>query len=388
MKISGKFGKIALIILGFIFLFSVSFYASYKLMGSFSKQAFTTDKSSTQASTADNIEKPAGQVKPIEPVKLPKTSEIIISSVGDCTIGWDDQFSYAASLGDVFDKNNKDFSYFFKNTADIFKNDDITTANLETAFTNSTVKAKKEYTFKAPPEFAKTLSAGYIEGVTLANNHTRDYLEQGFSDTKLALQKENIKYFGEGEKWITEVKGISFAFLGYRGFGYDKTFLKTLKSDIEALKNKGSIVIINFHWGDEGSYYPNDIQKYLARYAVDSGADLIIGHHPHVVQGIERYKGKIIAYSLGNFAFGGNKNPKDKDALIFQTKFRFEDNKLKAYGIKVIPCSVSSVTNINDYCPTPLVGDKKDQLFKKINELSPNLNFVLRDEFFFIDVNN
>jgi hypothetical protein len=388
LKFSGRKGKIALIISIFLLLFASSFYASYKIMGHLSKQTFTDRNMEPPAKAPDNIVKPPSEVKPEAPVKLPRVSEVTISSVGDCTIGWDDQFSYAASLGDVFDKNNKDYSYFFKNTADIFKNDDITTVNLETVFTNSAVKAKKEYTFKAPPEFAKTLSSSYIEGVTLANNHTRDYLEQGFNDTKRALEKENIKYFGEGDKWVTEVKGIHFGFLGYRGFGYDKNFLKTLKSDIEALKNKGAVVIINFHWGDEGSYYPNDIQKYLAHYAVDSGADLIIGHHPHVLQGIERYKGKIIAYSLGNFAFGGNKNPKDKNTMIFQTRFRFEDNKLKAYGIKVIPCSVSSVQNINDYCPTPLAGDKKDELFKRINELSTNLNFVLKDEFFFIDVNN
>ena len=321
-------------------------------------------------------------------VIIPDIQEVLISSSGDSTISWDSKFSFQGSLGDIFKKNNNDFSYFYKNVAYIFKADDITTTNLETTFTNATAKASKEFTFKAPPEYSKALTLGHIEGVTISNNHTRDYLEQGFNDTKNTLKKHNINYFGEGEKWITNVKGHNFGFLGYKGYSYDKTSLNTLKNDIVALKKQNAIVIINFHWGDEGIYYPNSVQKYLAHYAIDNGADIIIGHHPHVIQGIENYKGKIIAYSLGNFCFGGNKNPKDKDTFILQTKFNFEDQKLKSYGVKVIPCSVSSVSNLNDYCPTPLEGINKAEFFKKINKLSQNLNFELKDDFFFIDVNN
>jgi poly-gamma-glutamate synthesis protein (capsule biosynthesis protein) len=341
----------------------------------------TEDKSNEES-------KPEEESKPIEEVIIPDIQEVLISSSGDSTIGWDDQFAYSGSLGDVFKKNNSDYSYFYKNVAHIFKADDITTTNLETTFTNATVKAIKQFNFRAPPEYAKVLTLGYIEGVTIANNHSRDYLEQGFTDTKNTLKKENINYFGEGEKWITNVKGHNFGFLGYKSYSYDKAFLNSLKNDIDSLKKQNAVVIINFHWGDEGIYYPNDVQKYLAHYAIDNGADLIIGHHPHVIQGIESYKGKIIAYSLGNFSFGGNRNPKDKDAFILQTKFNFVDQKLKSYGIKVIPCSVSSVSNLNDYCPTPLEGAKKDNFFKKLNNLSKNLIFELKDDFFFIDVNN
>ena len=154
-----------------------------------------------------------------------------------------------------------------------------------------------------------------------------------------------------------------------------------LKDDIEELKGQGCVVVINFHWGEEGSYYPNSTQKSIARYAIDQGADLIIGHHPHVIEGLEKYKDKIICYSLGNFCFGGNANPSDKDTFVLQTKFSFDNNKLTKYDIRVIPFSISSVKYINDYCPTPLSGDDKERLLKKINNASTNLGFQVTDSF-------
>ncbi len=381
-----KYKNSIFLTIALLFLFCISFYASYLFRVNKDNEKVNEEKNiSVIAPTNENNKE---ESKPKEETPIPNTQEVIISSSGDSTIGWDDKFSYQGSLAQVFNNNDNDFSYFYKNVAHIFKADDITTTNLETTFTNATAKASKEFTFKAPPQYVKALSLGYIEGVTISNNHTRDYLEQGLKDTIKTLKEEKINYFGEGEKWLTNVKGHNFGFLGYKGYSYDKNFLKNLKNDIATLKSQNSIVIINFHWGDEGSYYPNDVQKYLAHYAIDNGADLIIGHHPHVIQGLETYKGKLIAYSLGNFCFGGNKNPKDKDTFILQTKFMFENQKLNGYGVKVIPCSISSVPNLNDYCPTPLEDAKKDEFFRKINKLSQNLNFELKDEFFFIDVNN
>ncbi|WP_406769081.1 CapA family protein [Candidatus Clostridium stratigraminis] len=334
--------------------------------------------------TSNKIEEAA----PAASTPAPVISEVTISSVGDCTIGSDSKFSYNGSFMQVFQNNNKDYSYFFKNVSDIFKKDDLTTANLETTFTNADVKAEKEFTFKAPPDYAKVLTDASIEGVNIANNHIRDYLTKGLSDTKQSLKAVGINYFGEGEKWIAEVKGIKFGFLGYTGFYYDDNFLNNLKKDIQDLKNEGCLVIINFHWGVEGSNYPNNTQKYLAHYSIDNGADLIIGHHPHVIQGMEFYKDKPIAYSLGNFCFGGNKNPSDKDTFILQSNFKFENKKLISYGIRVIPCSISSVSYKNDYCPILLTENKKDAFLKRINSYSFNLNFKLSDNFHDIAVNN
>ena len=161
-----------------------------------------------------------------------------------------------------------------------------------------------------------------------------------------------------------------------------------MKADILALKDNNNVVIINFHWGNENQYSPIDAQKQLARFAIDNGADIILGHHPHVIQGIEQYKNRIIAYSLGNFCFGGNSNPKDKDTFIFQSDFKFTNDNLTSIGVRVIPCSISSVDYKNDYCPTPLKGDAKTNLLRKLNDLSPNSGFKISDEFFYIDINN
>lgn len=318
-----------------------------------------------------------------EPKKIPRDtySEVILTTVGDCTLGRDDKFSYDWSLPHVLEKNSNDYSYIFENVYSIFNSDDITVANLEGAFTNSTAKADKQFTFKAPPEYAKILTAGSIEGVNLSNNHIRDYLNKGFEDTKLALEAEKVNYFGEGNVWIEEVKGVKFGFLGYKGFYASDELLANLKKDIASLKNQNCVIVINFHWGDESHYENNATQKQIAHYAIDNGADLIIGHHPHVIQGIEQYKNKLIFYSLGNFAFGGNKNPRDKNTIIPQIKFKFKNNLFDTYELRVIPAKISSVNNINDYRPTPAAGDEKIRILNKLSELSPNLGFELDGNF-------
>lgn len=307
--------------------------------------------------------------------------EILLSSAGDCTIGTDPSFDGSTSLPTVVRDHDNDYSYLFKNSAPIFQKDDVTIVNLETTFTNATERADKTFTFKAPPEFSKTLILGSIEGVNISNNHTRDYLDKGFTDTISTLKQNNINYFGENNRWIKEINGVKLGFLGYTGWQYNDRLLDKIKKDIDGLKAENCVVIINFHWGEENSYNPNSTQKRIAHYAVDQGADLVIGHHPHVVQGIEKYKDKIICYSLGNFCFGGNSNPHDKDTFVLQAKFSFNNNNLEKYSVRAIPFSISSVNYRNDYCPTPLEGDSKERVLKKINNLSSSLGFQVSDSF-------
>jgi len=315
-------------------------------------------------------------------------SEVLMSAVGDCTIGTDSKFSYATSLPAMAQQNSSGFAYYFKNVYSILSKDDVTIANLETTFTNSNDKADKQFNFKASSDYAKSLTLGSIEGVNISNNHIYDYKEKGFLDTKLALEKEKINYFGEGSKWTTKIKDQSFGFLGYRGWSLDKSFLDKLKGDIALLKKTNSVVIINFHWGAESAYYPVNTQKELAHFAIDNGADIILGHHPHVIEGIEQYKNRIIAYSLGNFCFGGNTNPSDKTTFIFQSNLKFVNNSLTSIGVRVIPCSISSVNYTNDYRPTPLMGNAKLNLLSKLNKLSDNSGFKISDKFFYINTAN
>lgn len=372
-------------------------FGAYKYYESKSVQAYQNNlvaadhkptEKVVESTTIESTKEIPKQEPPKVEVQLPQLSEITMNSAGDCTIGTDTNFGYSGSYIQVFNNNNRDYNYFFKNVYDIFKTDDITTVNLETTFTNETTKTPKKYNFKASPEMAEVLTSSSIEAVNISNNHIMDYGTKGFEDTIKTLKSNKINYFGEGTKYVTEIKGVKFGFLGYKGFDEGKAFYNKLKADILELKKQNCIVIINFHWGIERNYTPNKTQKEMAHFSIDNGADLIIGHHPHVIQGLEKYKGKIIAYSLGNFSFGGNKNPSDKDTFILQTNFKFENEKLKSYGIKVIPCSVSSVDYKNDYCPTPLQGNKKNALLNKLNKLSFNLGFTLSDSFSYINVNN
>lgn len=322
------------------------------------------------------------EVKNEPQVPVVKKAQITMSFAGDCTIGYDNNFGYANSFPAVFKKNNSDYSYFFKNVKNIFAIDDLTTVNLEGTFTNASVKAVKTYNFKSSPDFVKVLTSGSIEAVNISNNHIYDYLNQGFLDTKNTLAVAGVNYFGEGNKYITEIKGVKFGFLGYSAFEENSAFLKQLKTDIASLKAQGCVVVINFHFGVEGSYTPNQTQKNISHFAVDNGADIIIGHHPHVIEGIEKYKNKIICYSMGNFCFGGNTNPGDKDTFILQAVFNAEDGKVKSYGIRVIPCSLSSVSYTNDYCPTPKTGDSKEAFLTRLNNLSKDAGFKISDQFY------
>ena len=331
-------------------------------------------------------------IKPVVPVvpslspNIENTSaEVLLSAVGDCTIGTDSKFNYASSLPAMAQQENDGFAYYFKNVRSILSKDDVTIANLETTFTDSNDKPDKQFNFKASSDYAKSLTLGSIEGVNISNNHIYDYKEKGLLDTKNALEKQKVNYFGEESMWSTKIKGQSFVFLGYRGWSLDKPFLDKVKDDIAKLKKTNSVVIINFHWGAENAYYPVDAQKELAHFAIDNGADIILGHHPHVIEGIEQYKNKIIAYSLGNFCFGGNSNPSDKTTFIFQSNLKFVNNKLTSIGVRVIPCSISSVNYTNDYCPTPLVGSAKVRLLSKLNRLSDNAGFKISDKFFYIN---
>ena len=148
------------------------------------------------------------------------------------------------------------------------------------------------------------------------------------------------------------------------------------------LKEQGAqLIIVSFHWGTEKSNIPDDAQKTLAHLAIDQGADLVVGHHPHVLQGIEKYQGKNIVYSLGNFCFGGNKNPSDKDTMIFQQTFTFVDGVLQTeIDAQIIPARVSGANSYNNYQPIIAEGDQKAEIIQIMNDISAPFGGVTFDE--------
>ena len=313
--------------------------------------------------------------------------EIVISAVGDCTFGQDDTFSYYGSFNNQIEKYNKDYSQFLKNVSDIFRSDDYTICNLETTFTDSKNKREKgdkvQYHFKASKECANILTSSSVEGVTVSNNHIYDYGDVGFKDTIETLNNNNIDYCGEGYKIIKEIKGVKIGFLGYTAWQNTQELKNKIVVDINELRNNGvKIIIPYFHWGIERQDIPCDVQKSIGRFAIDSGADFVLGSHSHVIQSLENYKGKLIVYSFGNFCFGGNLNPPDKNTFILQVKFNFNDNNMEDTMYKIIPCSISSKENLNDYTPTIISKDNSQNVINKINEISINFEKISAEEYF------
>ena len=299
----------------------------------------------------------------------PKVS-ITVSVVGDCTLGTDENFNYSRSLNAYYEKYGAE--YFLKNVKSIFESDDLTIANLEGTFTNSTSRVDKTYAFKGPAEFVNILTSSSVESVTVANNHSRDYGPQSLTDTKATLDAAGVIHFGYDETSVVEVNGIKVGLIGIYELIDHTGRAQQVKDHIAKVKSEGAeIVIVIFHWGIERDAAPNSHQTMLARLAIDEGADLVCGHHPHVLQGIEVYKGKNIVYSLGNFCFGGNSNPSDKDTMIFQQTFTFTKDGMKEDNVtNVIPCSLSSEKSRNNYQPTPATGEEAARILKKIEDRS------------------
>jgi poly-gamma-glutamate synthesis protein (capsule biosynthesis protein) len=296
---------------------------------------------------------------------------ITISAAGDVTLGRDESFGWERTFDHELDLQGGDFGYFFRNVKDIFEADDLTIVNLETTLTTATKKADKKYRFKADPSYVEILKQGSIEAVSIANNHTLDFLEKGYQDTLMTLDEAEVGYFGYEHIYITEIRDVKIGVLGYYSMKVTDKLKKEIKQAIDKLKSDGTdLVIVMFHWGIERDYWPNSVQKKLAYFSIDSGADLVLGSHPHVLQGIEEYNGKQIIYSLANFCFGGNKNPSDKDTMIYIQRFNFKNGELISQEYDIIPCSISSVESRNNYQPTPLEGEEAERIMNKINKYS------------------
>ena len=285
---------------------------------------------------------------------------ITISAIGDVTLGQDERFSYAGS----FDQYYKLYGskYFFSGVKKILSEDDLTLANLEGTLTQASEKSDKSaqgnkaFFFKGNPYYTDILKEGSIEAVNLANNHSLDYLSKGFSDTVSTLDHAGITSFGDNKVAVYEKNGVKIGLIGVNtlgpveeGVNLDKLMLD-LKDNIKTLKKETSLVIVSFHWGTENKSTITQEQRVLGRFAIDMGADLVLGHHPHVIQPNEMYQGKWIVYSLGNFVFGGNSNPINRKTEIFQQKFSFVNGKFVTGSTPlIIPCQISS-----SFKPVPL----------------------------------
>lgn len=328
--------------------------------------SMNASKDNSQKASSDSQNTDSSNATVSSPVSL------TLSVVGDCTLGTDETFDYDTSLNAYYENYGAD--YFLQNVKDIFSTDDLTIANFEGTLTDSDEREDKTFAFKAPASYASILTGGSVEAVNTANNHSHDYGEQSFNDTLAALDDAGIVHFGYDETAVMDVKGIKVGLVGIYELYDHLEREQQLKDNIAKVKADGAqLIVVIFHWGNETETVPDSNQTTLGRIAIDEGADLVCGHHPHVLQGIETYKGRNIVYSLGNFCFGGNSSPSDMDTMIYQQTFTIDADGVKKDNVtNIIPCSISSAVydGYNNYQPTPAEGDEATRILGKINERS------------------
>lgn len=311
---------------------------------------------------------------------------LTISAIGDCALGTE----YAQrghTFATVFTENKKDCGYFLANVSAVLAEDDLTIANLETCLTTAEQRKDKSslqavYWLKGEPLYAQILAEGSVEVVNVANNHTYDYGEAGYRETLHSLEKAGIAYCGFDHVLIKEIKGIKVGFLGFNQFSYKGVWQayaalkEQVVESVQALSEQTDLVIVSFHWGNEREIRPSLKQYELAQLAIEAGADLVLGHHPHVLQGIKEYKGKQVVFSLGNFCFGGNRQPYDRDTLIYRQTFTFVEGELVRTTSRVIPCSMTTREGYNDFQPKVLEGAEAEKVLHKLKERSEMINFT------------
>ncbi len=337
------------------------------------KGLYKSNKEEPQPETKTESANKEGQ-KP-EKQETPEVQEttITISAAGDCTLGTDEGFNYKRSFKGKYDAV-QDPAYFFQNVQPVFAQDDLTIVNMEGTLTEETTREPKQFAFKGDAEYAKILTAGAVEAANLANNHSFDYGKKSYEDTIAALEAEGISSFGYERTAVMDIKGVKVGLAGVYELAEHINCKQDMLDNIASLKEQGAqIIIVSFHWGQEKENVPSDVQVELAHTAIDNGADLVLGHHPHVLQGIGEYKGKNIVYSLGNFCFGGNSAPSDMDTMIFQQTFTVKDGKLQEDNVtNILPCKISSAyeEGYNNYQPILAEGEQKEKIFERLSEYS------------------
>lgn len=307
------------------------------------------------------------------PTPEPVITTITISAVGDVTLGTNQKHSYSRSFHEYYDKYGKD--YFLQKVKGVFEADDFTIVNCEGTLTDSdNMMPDKLWNHKGKPEYVEILAGASVEAATLGNNHIMDYQEEGITDTITTLENAGIEYALSGP-WgnhygMYEVKGIKIGFVSVNEHYDAENCYPWLEEGLRTLRKEGAdLVIACTHWGDDYLHEIEQAQYDMGRWCIDQGYDLVLGCHPHLLQGIECYRDKYIVYSMGNFCYGGNKNPEEKDSMIFQQTFTFADGELvtDTDAIRVIPCRLSSSTDKNDYCPMIAEGEMAEETIGNLN---------------------
>ena len=313
----------------------------------------------------------------VSPAVTSKLQTVKIAFVGDIFLGnWAVDFLDSAGV-----------DYPFAGCAEIFREVDLVVGNLESPITtHDEIYVEKQYTMKSPPGIEKGLSNANIRAVTLANNHILDFGWEGLKSTMELLDKAGIKYFGAGanrkealKEATSTINGQTIALLGFSAtfpeefwatdstpgtaFPYDED----VREVVSRCAGEYDILVTCFHWGAELMTKPKDYQIDLAHLCIDQGSDLVIGHHPHVVQSIEIYNGIPIFYSLGNFTFASY-SESAKVGMIAVVEFK--DGK--TVDARAVPVDVYN--EVRNFQPVPLDKNRSVDFFRELQTLSDSLN--------------
>ena len=307
--------------------------------------------------------------------------EVVINAVGDIMLAGKGSATFS----------RRGYDYPFAGTSSILKNGDITVGNLEAPLAQTGREFKeKKFRFKTDPRAAAALKRAGFSILTLANNHILDFGSSGLRETLHHLDRQGIFHSGAGEtlaearrEALVTSSGVKIAFLAYSltfpsefyagdgragtAPGYHPYYLE----DIARARGVADYVVVSFHWGEEKAILPKSYQVNAAHRAVDAGADLVLGHHPHVLQGIERYKNAVIFYSLGNFAFGSLSSSADRSVIARITL----DNGVKE--VELIPLNV--LNSDVHFQPRLLTGDKGREVIERLNTVSQKMGTVITD---------
>ncbi|MNK68548.1 Capsule biosynthesis protein CapA [compost metagenome] len=342
--------------------------------------------------TNNSNQNPAGNSSSVTPSDTSQTNQgssaetVGNNTNGGLVINFGGDTIFSGKVAEKMDQNGIDFP--FKYVKDLFQKDDLTVLNLETPVTTRGIGAKnKQFVFKAHPDALKAMKNAGVDAVNVANNHTLDQGVQGLLDTLEHLKANKISFAGAGNNSneayapvYIERKGIKIALFGFSRVlpelswnakadrpgiaGVYNDDVKLAVKSIQDARKKADLIIVVAHWGKERVTVPDSNQTSLAHSFIDAGADLVVGGHPHVLQGVEQYKGKWIAYSTGNFVFTkATTRPKTWDTAVFQARCTTGGK----CDLRMIPY----FTEIGQ--PVPKNAKDGAKLIKEIESLSPGV---------------
>lgn len=306
-------------------------------------------------------------------------STVTLTFTGDCTFGYLNDNDSSKRFPEVYRKSGS-VTYPFDRVKHIFAADDLTVINYEaTLAQKGTAEADKKYHFRGEPEYVDILTQSSVEVANLANNHTLDYLQEGFDRTVELLSGGGVATLTTDTPVITQIKGMEIVLIGAGHWKFPSEIddaVNAMSQQIAQYKKPDNLVIVNLHWGGEYVSTPTESQIKAAHSLIDQGADMIVGHHAHIIQGIEVYKGKVIAYGLGNFSFGGTSTLEEKESFILRASFgRNDDGTTAMEQWSVVPCYASSTGELsNNFQPMPLHGENARSMMNLLIRRSKMIN--------------